>query len=118
MLSPVAADHVQRIRNLGPLAGATHRGQSGTPGDGPYTIIELKIENDVVRQAAYQANGCPSSIAAASMVANIAQNRAIALLRLLEARDVILILGGLPEGKESAAERAVLALHNALRVNA
>ena len=41
MYSERALDHVWRPRNVGPLAGATHEGTAGVPGDGPYAVLRL-----------------------------------------------------------------------------
>ncbi|MEQ1822911.1 MAG: iron-sulfur cluster assembly scaffold protein [Fimbriimonadaceae bacterium] len=43
MLSAIAAGHVHTPRNVGPLEGATHYGQSGIPGEGPYIQLWFKI---------------------------------------------------------------------------
>ncbi len=114
VLSPVAAEHVHSPRNAGRLDGATHVGVGGTPGEGPYVRLWLVLEGDTIRKASYECNGCPSSVAAASMSAQILIGRTVAQALRLEASDLLLILGGLPEGKESYAELAVRAVKSAL----
>ncbi len=114
MLSSIAADHVQRPRNVGPIEGATHVGLSGSPGDGPHVQIWLLIEDGAIRKATYDTHGCPSSIAAASMVCQVVIGREVDRAKLLTQEDLLLILGGLPEGKERFAGMAVDALVKAL----
>lgn len=114
MLSEMALSHVHTPRNCGPLENATHYGQSGVPGEGPYVQMWLDVENDTISKAAYKCNGCPSMIASSSVTAQILTGRTTAQALLLEPKDLILILGGLPDGKESCAEKAVAALRNAI----
>jgi nitrogen fixation protein NifU and related proteins len=114
MMSPLAAEHVQRLRNCGPLEGATHYGSAGTRGEGPYTEVWLAVKGGVIERAAYRSNGCPFAIASASVAVSLVQGRPIDVIRQLEERDLILVLGGLPEGKEDTAARAVTALRLAL----
>ena len=113
VLSPIAAEHVHSPRNAGRMEGATHLGVGGVPGDGPYVRIWMAVEGGIVRRAGYECNGCPSSIAAASMAATLATGRELGRLALLDPRDLLLVLGGLPPGKESYAELAVSALRSA-----
>lgn len=114
MLSPLAADHVQRPRNVGPLEGATHEGCCGEPGDGPFVKFWLHVEDDTIMKAAYQTHGCPSSIASASVLAQLAVGRPSLWAQDITANDLLTILGGLPEGKEKCASMAVQALRGTL----
>ncbi len=114
MLSPHAAAHVHSPRNAGPLQGATHIGIGGTPGEGPYVRLWLLISDGIIQKATYECNGCPSSIAASSVAAQLLTGRQIGKAKLLESKDLLLILGGLPEGKDYYADLAVEALQDAL----
>lgn len=116
MLSTTAAQHVTSPRNAGKIENATHLGVGGVPGDGPYVRLWLAIEGETVKQVGYECNGCPSSIAASSMVAQIATGRSLQQISMLEPSDLLLILGGLPEGKEHYAELAVQALKNPIQL--
>lgn len=53
-------------------------------------------------------------IASSSQIAELAAGRSVAQAALIEPADLLLILGGLPEGKEACADRAVSALRKAL----
>src|SRR5665213_3665302 len=75
MFSPIAADHLYHPRRRGRLAEATHFGASGVRGDGPFVELWLRVENGIVRDAAYETHGCPSSIVAASMLCELAIGR-------------------------------------------
>jgi nitrogen fixation protein NifU and related proteins len=114
MLSSIAADHVQRPRNAGRIEDATHVGLYGSPGDGPYVQLWFVVEDGVIRGAAYETHGCPSSIAAASLLCQIVIGRPIERALLLTSDDLLKIIGGLPEGKEPFATHAVEALKKGL----
>ena len=114
MLSVRAAEHVSNPRNIGPVPGYTHVGVGGVPGDGPYSRLWLRVEDGTIRQAGYECNGCPSSIASSSMVAQIVTGRSLDQALSLTSEDVLLLLDGLPEGKGYYADLAVSALQNAI----
>lgn len=112
MLSSLAADHVQRPRNQGPLEGAAY-GVSGDPGDGPWIEIWLRVEGDRIVDAAYRTHGCPSSIASGSVLCDLVRGRTLAQAMSLEAHDLLVVLGELPEGKGHFPSMAVEALRRA-----
>ncbi len=112
VLTPIAADHVQRPRNQGPMSGATHYGVAGAPGDGPYVELWLEVRAGIIRRAAYNTPGCPSSIAAASMLCQLATGRDLTVVGEITAEELLLILGGLPPGKEIYAHKSVEAIRS------
>ena len=113
-LSALAVEHLARPRNRGPLPNATHRGLGGNePGDGPFVQIWLIVENGVIRQAAFQSHGCPSSIAAASVLCMLVTNRELEKAVTLTPAELIVVMGGIPEGKEIYAAMAIEALYAA-----
>jgi len=105
--------------NGGPLEGATHTGVAGTPGAGKYIKVHLRVEDGTVKEAKWEANGCPASMACAATVCKIACGKTFTDLmeisHTLSRKDVIVLLQGLPEGKEPMADMAVEALREALR---
>jgi len=96
------------------MEDADRIGTGGSPGGGPYVRLWLKTEGVRIAKATYETNGCPSSIASASALCELATGREIEKLRLLEAADLIAYLGGLPEGKEYYAVLAIQALMDGL----
>lgn len=115
MFSDQVMDHVLNPRNVGPLEGATHVGCVGIPGEGRYIKIFLSLGQGKVERAAYQCNGCPASIASASLVCQLACGKLLETALTIAPSDVILILRGLPEGKEDMATMAVQALNEAVQ---
>ena len=115
MFSPVALDHIANPRNAGPLEGATHQGVAGDPGGGPYVILWLKVEGDHIIKATYETYGCPASVACASLSAQLLAGRTVKQALSVTPHDLMLILGGLPEGKEHCPVLAVEAIQNAFK---
>lgn len=114
MLSELAADHVNRRRNSEPLEGQAGYGVSGCPVEGPYVEIWTTLDGNKISRAAYRTHGCPSSVAASSVLCSVVTGRTVNQAKMLEARDLISIMGGIPEGKERFAAMAVEALAKAL----
>lgn len=98
----------------GPLEGATHSGQTGVKGDGPFALIELKVEGGVVREARFQTYACPAARASCAALCWALQGRETRVALSLEPSDVQALIHGLPEGKGHLFELAVSALRSAL----
>jgi NifU-like protein involved in Fe-S cluster formation len=113
-MSTLAMEHVQRPVHRGPLEGATHYGVSGSPGDGPYVQIWLKISGGTIEKAAFKTPGCPSSTAAAGVLCTLVTGREPDKAKELSADELLLVLGGLPEGKGHYADEAIEALRCAI----
>src|SRR5436190_16644332 len=113
MFSSIVMDHVTRPRNCGPLEGATHKGVAGSPGDGPYMVLEFTVDGERISRAAYMTFGCPAAMASGSMIAELAVGRSICLINSVTPQDLLRLLGGLPEGKEACCELAVRAVRAA-----
>jgi len=111
--SAAILDRAASPRFEGPLPDATHTGVAGSPGDGPYMEMWFELRDGVIRHAAYRTYGCPAAIACGSMTAQVATGRTIEQVLRLTPRDITLILGGLPKGKEHCPQLCVKALHSA-----
>jgi len=64
--------------------------------------------------AAYACNGCPSSTASASLLAELITGKDRSFATQIEREDILALLGGLPEGKDYYVDLALAALANAL----
>jgi NifU-like protein involved in Fe-S cluster formation len=94
----------------------THRGVSGEPGGGRYFIVELVVEDGVIRRAGFESHGCMAARACGSLMTTLVVGRPVETAVRVTAEDLIRILGGVPEGKEYAAALAVEAVRKALGV--
>ena len=101
------------MRPVGPLEGATNTGVSGRPGEGRYIKVHVIVEDGLIKKAHWESNGCPASMSCASAVCTLACGKPVEFVDKICEEDVILILGGLPEGKGGMARMAVEALRRA-----
>lgn len=108
--SPVAAEFIASRRHAGECRGANYKGVAGDPGGGPYMILWFRVERNVIREATYETYGCPAAVACAGLTAEILKGRTIAQALSLTEQDVMLIVGGLPPGKEPCAALSVQAV--------
>ncbi|MCW5944041.1 MAG: iron-sulfur cluster assembly scaffold protein [Fimbriimonadaceae bacterium] len=114
VFSTTVIEHNASPRNVGEFQGANRHGQVGMPGCGPYVDLWLRIDGDTISRASYRTYGCPAAVACASLVAEILHGWSVGQARALEARDIEVLLGGLPEGKGHCPEMAIEALRDAL----
>ena len=114
MFSEAVLDHFHRPRNPGAPEGANREGTAGVPGDGPYMRIWLTMEGETIVRAGFETYGCPAAIACGSLLTMLAAGRGRAAALAVTSRDLALVLGGLPEGKEHCADLATEALRDAL----
>jgi len=97
----------------GDLPDATHFGQAGTPGGGPYIQIWLRVEDGVVDAARWRTYGCPAAIACAEACCRWAEGKALDRLGFVEPPRVADWVGGVPVGKDHCPELAANALRDA-----
>lgn len=107
--------HVNYPRGAGRLESATHSGTAGEPGEGPYIRIHLRIEDEQILESSYESNGCPASIASASVLCMVVACKPVSAAEMITARDIDVLLGGLPEGKGDKADLALRALRSAIQ---
>lgn len=103
----------QLFRNAahaGRLEDATHYGEAGTPGAGPYIRLWLRVEDGVVREARFKTYGCPASIACAEAACAWSEGQPVATLAGVTPEQVAAWVDGVPEGKEHCPELAASAL--------
>lgn len=85
--------------HAGRLEGATHYGEAGVPGQGPYTRLWLRVRDGVVEAAGYQTYGCPAIIACMEALCRQVTGAPLSGAAVT-ARQVTEWVGGVPEGKE------------------
>lgn len=98
--------------HAGNLEGATHYGEAGAPGGGPYIRVWLQVVDGIVAVARYKTYGCPAAIACAEAASAGSEGRPLADLSEATAEAVQGWVGGVPEGKEHCPELAALALRS------
>ena len=110
----MALSHINNPRNVGPLDGATHYGVAGVPGDGPFVQMWFMIEGKTIRKGTYKTYGCPTSIASASLIAELVTGKSVEAALSLTETDIKALLAYVPEGKEDCPPRVIHAVQSAL----
>ena len=114
VFSEAVLDHTLNPRNIGPLENASNFGQFGEPGGGPYVQMWFDLKGETIVDAAYKTYGCPAVVASASLSCQLLKGRTTAQALLLDEKDLMLLLGGLPEGKDSCPQMVIQAIRSAL----
>jgi nitrogen fixation NifU-like protein len=92
----VVIDHAQNPRNVGSIPDAD--GFASVTGPcGDTMKIWLKVQNSAIKQATFWTDGCGTSIAAGSIVTELAKGKTIANALRINQQHVLDALGGLPE---------------------
>jgi nitrogen fixation NifU-like protein len=89
-------DHFVTPRNLGQIQAPDGFGKVIGP-CGDTMEIYLRVKGDKIANATFQTDGCGTTIAAGSMVTELARGRTIGQALKLSQQDVLDALGGLPE---------------------
>ena len=107
-------DHAMNPRNVGNIQDAD--GFAGVTGPcGDTMEIWLKIRDGTVAQTTFWTDGCGTSIAAGSMVTELAKGKALTEALRITQQDVLDALGGLPEESVHCALLAANTLKQAIK---
>jgi tRNA-uridine 2-sulfurtransferase len=107
-------DHLSAPRGLGALAGWPHSGAAGGAACGDLVRVTVRVQDDMVVEAGFDAEGCGAARAAGSAVVELVEGRPFLEAALVTPDHVADALGGLIPPKRHAAELAADALHRAL----
>lgn len=64
----IIIDHSRKPRNFGPMEDASAKAEGFNPLCGDRMTVQLKLENDIVKDARFIGAGCAISVAAASLL--------------------------------------------------
>ncbi len=107
-------DHAQNPRNVGRLPNADGSAIiTGPCGDTMY--IWLKVSEGKIKDARFWTDGCGTSIAAGSMVTEMAKGKSVVQASKIRQQDVLNALGGLPEDSVHCALLAANTLNTAIK---
>ncbi|MCG9131357.1 iron-sulfur cluster assembly scaffold protein [Candidatus Poribacteria bacterium] len=114
MYTPQVTDHYENPRNVGTISDADGGATVGSPASGEMMKLTLKIVDDVIVAAKFRAFGCPTAIASASVLTELAIGTHISAAAEMTAVQLSGALGGLPEDKLRYADAAANVLKNAI----
>lgn len=110
----VVVDHALNPRNVGRIENADGFAHV-TGGCGDSIEIWIKVTNDTITEITFRTDGCGASIAAGSMVTELAKGKTVREALKITGLDVLNALGGLPEESEHCAVLAANALSAAIK---
>jgi nitrogen fixation NifU-like protein len=112
--SPVVVDHARNPRNAGSIPNAD--GFASVTGPCGDTVeIWLRVKDNAIKEASFWTDGCGTTIAAGSMVTEMAKGRPVAEALRVTQQDVLDALEGLPEESVHCALLASNALKEAVK---
>jgi NifU-like protein involved in Fe-S cluster formation len=114
MYTRQVADHIANPRNVGELADPSGTGDVINAVCMDRIRLTIQVEEDRLTDARVKAQGCPPTIAAASVLTELIIGRTLAELERLNRKDVTDALGRLPAAKMHCAVLAIDALRAAL----
>lgn len=113
MYGKAVSERVRSARFMGELRGAAESSGSN-PVCGDILKLALLFEDDRIRDARWQAQGCPPTLAAADVLVEMIVGEPIASARNITADEVAARLPGMPRTSFHAAQLAVQVLRSAL----
>ena len=112
--SETVIDHAMTPRNVGNMDAAN--GYASVTGPCSDTMeIWLKVRNDIVAEATFMTDGCGTTIAAGSMVTELAKGKSVSQALRISQEDVLSALDGLPEESKHCALLAANTLKAAVK---
>ena len=112
--SETVVEHAMNPRNVGNTDNANgYASITGPCGDA--MEIWLKIRNDTITETNFMTDGCGTTIAAGSMITELAKGKSISQAMKISQQNILNALGGLPEESEHCALLAVNTLKAAIK---
>ena len=112
--SDIVMDHFERPRNSGTLEDANAVGYMTNPVCGDTLLLMLRVDGGRIVDARWQSDGCAASIAASSLLSELASGASLEEAGAITRESLVEALGGLPSSKLHASVLAADALHHAL----
>ena len=112
--SETVVEHSMNPRNVGDIEDAGGFAKVIGP-CGDTMEIWLKVNSDTISDASFMTDGCGTTIAAGSMVTEMAKGRTVFHAQKITRQDVLNALGGLPEESQHCALLAANTLKEAVK---
>lgn len=108
-------DHFRNPRNVGEVKNPDGIGRVGNPVCGDLMEIQIKVENNILKEVKFKTFGCGSAIATSSMITEMAIGKTLEEALKITRGDVAAELNGLPPIKMHCSNLAADALHAAIQ---
>lgn len=114
LFNDTVLDHFFNPRGVGVLDAPRAEGLAGSVKSGVFVQIQVRLDDDRVKEARFLTYGCVPAIACASFVTEWCRGRTTDEIHALNPHFVIESLGGLPSNRHLCAQLAVQALQQAV----
>ena len=114
MYTEAFKDHIANPRNAGELADANAVGEATNPVCGDRMRLSLRIDAGRIERAGFLAYGCPPTLVCGSALTELIIGKTVAEAMLLERKDLVEAIGGLPSRKQHATALAIETLRSAI----
>ena len=108
-------DHFRNPRNVGQIKDASGTGRGGDPVCGDLMEVQIKVENNILKDVKFKTFGCGSAIATSSMITEMAIGKTLEEALKITRADVAAELDGLSAIKMHCSNLAADALHAAIK---
>ena len=115
MYSEKVLDHFRNPRNVGEIENADGIGTVGNPVCGDMMSVQIKVEDDRIKDIKFRTFGCGAAIATTSMTTELAKGKTLDEAMKITRKEVADELGGLPPVKMHCSNLAADALHEAIK---
>lgn len=105
---------VAELPNRGEVKNPTHTARRENPVCGDVLSLSLRIQDGVVHQLRFRAQGCTAALACGASLAYICEGKTVEHCRKVTMADIVGFLDGLPPHKLHGAELALETLQAAL----
>ncbi len=112
--SDIVIDHAQNPRNVGAIPDPDGFARITGP-CGDTMAIWLRVEDSMIEQATFWTDGCGTTIAAGSMVTELAKGKNVVDALKITQETVLQALGGLPEDSAHCALLAANTMREAVK---
>ena len=114
LYNDIVMEHFLNPKNVGEMENPDGTGVYGSPVCGDMMQIQIKVENDVIKDAKFKTFGCGSAIASSSMATSMIIGTTIEEALEITNKQIIDELGGLPPVKVHCSVLADRAIKNAI----
>ena len=114
---PLLIEHFRNPRNKGTLASPTISQEGTNPLCGDRVRIELRLEDDMVRDARFTANACAICVASASMLTDLVRNAPLDEVETLLVDDLLRALEAqIPHARMNCVRLPLTVMHTAVHL--
>lgn len=115
MYSEKVMKRFRNPKNAGELKSANGTGEVGNPACGDVMKVEVKIEDNIVKEAKFKTFGCCAAIAASDAVCDLVKGKSVEQALAMTKQEIIDYLGGLPNIKVHCSVLGIDALKAAIK---